>query len=162
MQRFNEFYSLQVLHSEVTLVSPAQGVLTIPGPTAWASPPTASRSAGGGPTGGATGPVRFATAPVAAPPVAEKRGEAGEISNTNKISIYIYLYLNCKLSKSSNKFNTDRNLAFSMPSAHKTGSFLLLMWKLHPELPLTGCHRSSRAQTKAPASKLNSIFLQFL
>ena len=75
MQRFNEFYSLQVLHSEVTLVSPAQGVLTIPGPTAWASPPTASRSAGGGPTGGATGPVRFATAPAAAPPVAEKRGE---------------------------------------------------------------------------------------
>ena len=74
MQRFKEFYSLQVLHSEVTLVSPAQGVLTIPGPTAWASPPTASRSAGGGPTGGATGPVRFATAPVAAPPVAKKRG----------------------------------------------------------------------------------------
>ena len=74
MQRFNEFYSLQVLHSEGTLVSLAQGILNILTPTAW-SPPTASRSAGGGQTGGDTGPARSATAPAAAPPVAEKRGE---------------------------------------------------------------------------------------
>ena len=76
MQRFKEFYSLQVLHSEGTLVSLAQGILNILTPTAWAPPPTtASQSAGGGQTGGDTGPARSATAPAAAPPVAEKRGE---------------------------------------------------------------------------------------
>ena len=72
MQRFKEFYSLQVLHSEVILVSPAQGILNIL-TTALAPPTASSRSAGGGQTDGDTGPARSATPPATAPPVAEKR-----------------------------------------------------------------------------------------
>ena len=73
MKHFEEFYFLQVPRLIRIPASLAQEAWTILAPftAAQSTPPTDSRSAGGGPTGGATGPGRPAMATADAPLVAK-------------------------------------------------------------------------------------------